>query len=265
MLIDIGERLRTDVPNSARVWNYWMGGKDYYPADQIAGDAGMKVYPQITTLVARSRDFLARVMGYLTEQAGVRQFLDIGAGLPAQRNTHELAREGAPVSRTVYVDNDILVLTHARALLCSTSWPHLVSCVDADFHTPEAILAGARHSLSFDMPVAVLLMGVLGHAASEQDMVGVVATLMDAVPSGSYLALWDGTDHDPDHVKLWQNYAEAGGVPYVPRPADRIRALFDGLELLDPGFGPINHWRTDFPEISTTPALPAHGALARKP
>src|SRR5918997_6701515 len=159
---ELATRANRGVPHSARIWNYWMGGKDNYEVDRAAGDAGVTVYPDIVTMAVQSRQFLIRAVRYMASEAGIRQFLDIGTGLPTMQNTHEVAQQVAPESRIVYVDNDPLVLAHARTLLVNTTPEGVTTYVDADFHNPDLIVADARNVLNFSQPIAVMLMGVLG-------------------------------------------------------------------------------------------------------
>ncbi|MET7772137.1 SAM-dependent methyltransferase [Nocardia sp. NPDC005366] len=257
--------IRTDIPHSARIWNYWMGGKDYYEIDRIAGDAGIEVDPDITTMAVQSRQFLIRAVTYLAGEVGIRQFLDIGTGLPTMQNTHQVAQSVAPESKIVYVDNDPLVLTHARALLTSTTPEGVTTYVDSDYHFPEQIIADARNVLNFNEPIGVMFMGVLGHAKSYEDLRRIVDTVMAAVPSGSYLVYWDGTDDSPDYVTLCENYTGTGGTPYVPRPQAQIRAVFDGLELVEPGVTSITQWRAAATEVGEIRPISAYGGVARKP
>lgn len=257
--------IRTDIPHSARIWNYWMGGKDYYEVDRIAGDAGIAVDPDITTMAVQSRQFLIRAVRFLAAEKGIRQFLDIGTGLPTMQNTHEVAQGVAPDSKVVYVDNDPMVLAHARALLTSTTDEGVTTYLDSDYHQPELIVADARHVLNFTRPLAVMFMGVLGHARSYADMRRIARTVLEAAPSGSYLVLWDGTDDSDAYVQLCRNYTDTGGVPYTPRPQAEIRAVFDGLELVEPGFVPITRWRPENPEIGDVRPISAYGGVARKP
>lgn len=257
--------IRTDIPHSARIWNYWMGGKDYYEIDRIAGDAGVEVDPDITTMAVQSRQFLIRAVRYLGTQHGIRQFLDIGTGLPTMQNTHEVAQSVAPESKIVYVDNDPLVLTHARALLTSTTPEGVTTYIDADFQYPEQIIADAQNVLNFNEPVAVMFMGVLGHAKSYEDLIRIVHTVMGAVPSGSYLVLWDGTDDSQAYVTLCENYTGTGGAPYTPRPQAEIQSVFDGLEMVEPGFVSITQWQAGVTEVGATRPISAYGAVARKP
>ncbi|MGH8967720.1 MAG: SAM-dependent methyltransferase, partial [Actinomycetes bacterium] len=182
------------VPSSARVWNYWLGGKDHYEVDRGAGDAVAASYPQIITLARQSRQFLIRAVRVLAGELGVRQFLDIGTGLPTMQNTHEVAQAIAPETRVVYVDNDPIVLAHARVLLTNTSTEGVTAYVDADVHDPELIVSDARNVLNFDEPVAVMLLGMLGYVADFDEARSIVARVLDAVPSGSYLLVRDNTD-----------------------------------------------------------------------
>ena len=263
---DLSAKINTDVPHSARIWNFWMGGKDNYPVDRAAGDAGINVYPGIVTMAVQSRQFLIRAVRYLAKEAGIRQFLDIGTGLPTMQNTHEVAQGLAPESRVVYVDNDPLVLVHARALLVNTTPEGVTAYVDADFHNPDQIIADARNVLNLNQPIGVMFMGVLGHVATSEEARSIVRRVMDAVPSGSYLVLWDGNDTNKAYVDLCEAYTATGGVPYIPRSVEHIRQCFEGLELLDPGLVSITEWRPDIAEVGNgEPLYSASGAVARKP
>lgn len=263
-MVDRSRPIRTDVPTSARIWNYWLGGRDYHEVDRQAGEAGIVSYPEIRTLARQSRQFLIRVVRWLAADAGVRQFLDIGTGLPTLQNTHEVAQAAAPDARVVYIDNDPLVLAHARALLVSSTPEGRTSYADADFNDPEPLIEAARAGLDFDEPVAVLFIGVLGHAASFDDALRAVRAMMSPLPSGSYLALYDGATDDRDYVRLCENYTKTGGMPYTPRTPDQIRDLFDGLEIVGPGIVPINFWGTDDAARGVRRAS-AWGGVARKP
>ncbi|GAA1556905.1 SAM-dependent methyltransferase [Kribbella sancticallisti] len=265
MLEDNIPEIRTDIPHSARIWNYWMGGKDNYEVDRLAGDAGVQVDPEIGTMAVESRQFLVRAVRYVAGEAGVRQFLDIGTGLPTMQNTHEVAQSVAPDSKIVYVDNDPMVLTHARALLTNTTPEGVTSYVDCDYHRPEQIIADARNVLNFTQPIGVMFMGVLGHAHTYDDLRRIVSTVMDAVPSGSYLTMWDGTTDSQAYVTLCANYAKTGGAPYIPRPREEIRAVFDGLEMVPPGFVSITQWQATDAEGNEPKPISAYGAVARKP
>jgi hypothetical protein len=248
------------APHAARVWNYWMGGGENYPADRAAGDAVAEVYPDIVTMARQSRKFLVRAVGFLAGAAGVRQFLDIGSGLPTMQNTHEVAQRVAPESRIVYVDNDPLVLAHAGALLATTP-AGVTTYIDADFHDPDVIIAEAHAVLDFRRPIAVLFMGVLGYVADFEQTRAIVARTMAAVPPGSYLTLWDGTDTGAAVSAGAVKYAESGAVPYHLRRPEQLAQCFEGLDLVDPGLVPITRWRPDEP----AEPIDAYGAVARKP
>jgi hypothetical protein len=266
---DVSPVIRMDIPHSARIWNYWMGGKDNFEVDRVAGDAGAEVDPDIVTMAVQSRQFLVRAVRYLAAEAGIRQFLDIGTGLPTMQNTHEVAQSVAQDSKIVYVDNDPMVLAHARALLINTTPEGVTTYIDCDYHQPEQIIADAHNVLNFTQPIGVMFMGVLGHARTYDDMRRIVSTVMDAVPSGSYLTLWDGTIDSQAYVTLCENYAKTGGVPYIPRPREEIRAVFEGLEMVSPGFVSITQWwadgTDDDDEASEARPISAYGAVARKP
>jgi hypothetical protein len=257
-----GPKIRYDVPNSARIWNYWMGGKDNYPVDRTAGDAWAQVHPDITALARESRRFLIRVVRYLTGEAGIRQFLDIGTGLPTMQNTHEVAQSVAPDSKIVYVDNDHLVLTHARALLTNTTPEGVTAYIHADVHDPELIIFDARNILNLTQPVAVILFGVLGHVADLDEACDIVARVMAPLPSGSYLAVQDGTNTSEAARKAAATYAESGAVPYLMRSPEQIGRFFEGLELIEPGLVTVTHWR---PDSVVGRTIDHYGAVARKP
>ncbi len=258
-------KINLDVPHAARIWNYWMGGKDNYEVDRAAGDAVAEVYPDIVTMAAQSRQFLIRAVRFLAGEVGVHQFLDIGTGLPTMQNTHEVAQRIAPESRIVYVDNDPLVLVHARALLVNTTPEGVTTYVDADFHDPDLIITDARNVLNLNQPVAVMFMGVLGYVADFDEMRSIVARVMAAVPSGSYLALWDGTATGEAIIEGGVKLAETGAVPYNLRSPEQIGQCFEGMEMVDPGLVPITQWRRDTAEVGKVEPIDAHGAVARKP
>ncbi|MEV6080647.1 SAM-dependent methyltransferase [Streptomyces sp. NPDC052069] len=260
----VHQKIDTSVPHSARIWNYWLGGKDHYPVDVAAGDAYSAVFPGIVTIARSSRAFLRRTITYLVDEAGIRQFLDVGTGLPTEDNTHEVAQRLAPESRIVYVDHDPMVLAHARALLTSTP-EGATAYVDAELSDPDRILAAAAKTLDLTRPTALILSNILGHVADYDQARSTVTRLMNGLPSGSYLSINDGSrGTDADYEQAQDAYNETGAVPYFLRPVDRITAYFDGLELLDPGVVPVPLWR---PEPASTAPEPIgeHGGLARKP
>ncbi|WP_280265185.1 SAM-dependent methyltransferase [Nocardia wallacei] len=256
--------IRTDIPHSARIWNYWMGGKDNYEIDRAVGDASIEIYPDITFMAQQSRQFLIRAVQYVAAECGVRQFLDIGTGLPTMQNTHEVAQSVAPDAKIVYVDNDPLVLVHAEALLTNTTDEGVTTYIDADFNEPEAIIAAATNILNFSQPVAVMFMGVLGHVQTYEHARRVVDTVMDAVPSGSFLILYDGTTDDQGYVDLCAEYTKSGGVPYHPRTREQVKRYFDGLEMVEPGFVSITQWRSNATEVGSVREIGAYCAVARK-
>ncbi|MCA1710057.1 MAG: SAM-dependent methyltransferase [Actinobacteria bacterium] len=254
-----------DVPHAARIWNYWMGGKNYYAVDRTAGDAVAEVYPDIVTMATQSRQFLIRAVSFLAGAAGIHQFLDIGTGLPTMQNTHEVAQRIAPESRIVYVDNDPLVLVHARALLVNTTPEGVTTYVDADLHDPDLIISDARNVLNLRQPVAVMFMGVLGYVADSDEMQSIVARVMAAVPSGSYLALWDGTNTSASVMEGGVKLTESGAIPYHLRSPQQVGQCFEGLEMVDPGLVPITQWRPHTVEVGKVKPIDAYGAVARKP
>jgi hypothetical protein len=262
--LEPNRQIRSDVPGAARMWNYWMGGKDNYEVDRVAGEAALELY-DFATLARQSRQFLIRVVRFLTREAGMRQFLDIGTGLPTMQNTHEIAQSTAPESRIVYVDNDPVVLAHARALLVNTTPEGVTKYIDSDFHDPELIVSHARNILNFEQPIAVMFMGVLGHARDYDTAQSIVRRVMAEVPSGSYLALWDQNDTLPNLDVIVGDYKKTGAVPYIPPPIEKIRGCFDGLDLVDPGVVSITQWRPDAADIGqVTPLTDTTGGVARK-
>ncbi|GAB3900706.1 SAM-dependent methyltransferase [Microbispora bryophytorum subsp. camponoti] len=211
-------RIDSSVPHSARVWNYFLGGKDHYPVDREAGERIRAVFPGMVDIARQSRQMLVRTVGYLAGEAGIRQFLDIGTGLPTVGNTHEVAQRLAPASRIVYVDNDPLVLVHAQALLTSTP-EGATDYIEADVRDPGRILREAAGTLDFTRPTALMLMGILGLVADYDEAREIVRRLLAALPSGSYLALYDGSDTDPAYVQALGRYNTASGATPTPREA----------------------------------------------
>ena len=234
---------REVVPHSARVWNYWLGGKDNYAVDREVGDQYKEIFPGIAVVARTSRDFLTRVVRYLAADAGMRQFLDIGTGLSTASNTHEVAQSVAPESRIVYVDNDPLVLAHARALLASSP-EGACHYLDADIRNPAAILGAAVGMLDFSQPVALMLMGIMGHFTDEEAY-PIVRQLLAGLPSGSYFALYDGANTNEAFNQAQEGYNTSGAVPYHLRSPEQFTRFFEGLELVEPGVVPVPHWRPD--------------------
>jgi O-methyltransferase involved in polyketide biosynthesis len=229
--------INQDVPHSARVWNYLLGGKDNYPADREAGDQAMQVLPEVARLARESRQFLNRAVSYLVEEAGVRQFLDIGTGLPTADNTHEVAQRSAPEARIVYVDNDPLVLSFAQALLTSTQ-EGATAYIHDDLRDPDTILRRAADTLDFGKPIALMLMGITEFVPDHEQVFGIVDRLVAALPPGSYLALYATTnvvhgERTDRAIEMW-NQAE-GTAPMTARSVEQIARFFRGLQLVDPG------------------------------
>ena len=256
----------TSVPHSARIWNYWLGGKDNFAVDRAAGDAWAATFPGMRDIARASRGFLTRSIRYLADDAGIRQFLDVGTGLPTADNTHQVAQRIAPEARIVYVDNDPLVLAHARALLTSTP-QGATAYVHADLRDPDKILAEAADTLDFTRPIALILSGVLGHVVDIDQARSIVRDLLAGLPSGSYLSLNDGTSviAREELEQATQDYNDSGALPYVQRTPAEIASFFDGLELVEPGVVSCPRWRPD-PAPGGPPAeLDAFGGVGRKP
>ncbi|GAB3974358.1 SAM-dependent methyltransferase [Plantactinospora veratri] len=237
-------KIDSEVPQTARVWNYWLGGKDNYPVDRALGDEIAEAFPIIVEIARADRAVLNRVVRHLAGEAGVRQFLDVGTGLPTANNTHEVAQAVAPQARIVYVDYDPLVLVHARALL--TSGPEgATDYIDADIRDTATILREAGRTLDLTQPVAVILSGILAHLPTVEEARAVVRRLMDALPSGSYLVAVDGADTNPelnDVMKIWN---QSANPPYAMRTPEEIASYFEGLELVEPGLVDVTRWRPD--------------------
>ncbi len=262
---DLRRVIDTSVPHSARVWNYLLSGKDHYPVDRQAGEMVLQVFPGMAGLTRQSRLMLVRVVQYLAGEAGIRQFLDIGTGLPTASNTHEVAQQVASESKIVYVDNDPLVLVHARALLASSP-EGACDYIEADVRDPEVILREAARTLDFTRPTALMLMGILGLVADFDQARSIVSRLMASLPSGSYLAVYDGADTDPAYVEAIRRYnAGSGAVPYTPRSPEQIGRYFDGLELLPPGVVTVSRWRPEPSRRGAPPEVSCAGAVGRKP
>lgn len=261
-----GERPRIDasVPHSARIFTYWLGGKDHYPVDREAGERVREAFPGIVDLALAGRQFLGRTVRYLAGEAGVRQFLDVGTGLPTVDNTHEVAQRVAPDARIVYVDNDPLVLLHAQALLASAPAGR-TDYVDADLRDPGAILEAASRTLDFSRPVALMLLGILAHIDDYDEARRIVRRLMDGLPPGSYLTVRDGTDTDEAYTAALRGYNASGAVPYHLRTPEQIAGYFEGLALVAPGVVPCPRWRPETADPWDKPEPALLGGMARKP
>ncbi|MBM2615901.1 SAM-dependent methyltransferase [Actinoplanes sp. LDG1-06] len=251
----------TSVPHPARRYDYWLGGKDNFAADRESGDAIAAQFPGIRTAVVENRRFLRRAVTYLAESEGVRQFLDVGTGLPTAGNTHEVAQGIAGETRVVYVDNDPLVLAHARALLTGAT-----SYVDADARDPGKILEEARRTLDFEQPIALMLLAVLHFVTDDDDPYGLVRTFVEALPPGSFVALSHASgDWLPAEVvaSITSGRHGAGRL----RSQSEVARFFDGLDVLPPGVVPLPEWRDGTEEKPRPEAaeVSMYAGIARKP
>ncbi|ADL46333.1 MULTISPECIES: SAM-dependent methyltransferase [Micromonospora] len=265
-------RIDTTVAHPARRYNYWLGGKDNFQADRDSGDAMAARFPTIRISALENRRFLRRAVRHLAGEAGIRQFLDIGTGIPTADNTHEVAQSTDPRARVVYVDNDPIVLAHARALL--TSSPEgATAYLDADLRDPERILAhpDLRRTLDLSQPVALMLLAVLHFVPDGEDPYAIVGRLLDALPAGSYLAASHAThDYLPEELAAEAKAAARGGGPHGVinlRSREEVVRFFDGLELVEPGVCSVAEWRADG-EPEPRPSVvdvSMYGGVARKP
>jgi trans-aconitate methyltransferase len=254
----------TSVAHPARIYDYWLGGKDNFAADREAGELALRAYPELAQAVQSNRAFLARAVRYLTGAAGIRQFLDIGTGIPAASNTHEVAQQEAPETRIVYVDNDPIVLTHARALLTSTP-QGACAYIQADLHDPPAILAEAAKTLDFSQPMALMLLAVLQFVPDAEDPYALVSRLVDALPPGSFLVISHPTDDfNPNRGESIQRYNERSAGQATLRGQEETARFFDGLELVEPGVVAVAKWRPDGDLTASRPSSMWCG-VARKP
>src|SRR5689334_2759493 len=255
----------TSRAHPARVYDYWLGGKDNFAADREAAELALQAYPQLAQAVQANRKFLARAVRYLTAEAGIRQFLDIGTGIPAADNTHQVAQREAPDSRIVYVDNDPIVLLHAQALLKSTP-QGACDYIQADLHDPDAILAGAARTLDFGQPVALMLLAILQFIPDEEDPWGLVTQLLAPLPAGSYLVISHPTDDfNPNRQgESIQRYNERVADQATLRGHDETARFFAGLELAEPGVVAVSQWRPHSDVEADRPSSMWCG-VARKP
>ncbi|MFC6881418.1 MULTISPECIES: SAM-dependent methyltransferase [Actinomadura] len=250
------DRIRSDRPLSARVWGYLLGSKANFAADREVGDMILETFPDFALLARLQRRFLARAVRFLAGEAAIRQFLDIGSGLPTVDNTHEVAQRVAPESRIVYVDNDPLVQLHSQALLTSTP-EGKCDYIDGDVRAPEPLLEKAAETLDFDQPIALTMLGIMGQLPDSGDPWGITRRLLDALPAGSYLALSDGTNTNAALNKAVETYNASSANSYHLRPPDQIARFFDGLELVAPGIVPTPIWQRDTP-VPAEPPTSAH-------
>jgi hypothetical protein len=260
---DLSARLDAAVAHPARVYDYWLGGTNNFAADREAAEQVISVRPAIRAEARANRAFLGRAVRYLTEQAGIRQFLDVGTGLPSADNTHEVAQSVAPEARVVYADNDPIVLVHARALLASAP-EGVTAYADADLRDTERVLAAARETLDLGEPVAVMLIAMLHHVPDGDDPYGIVARLVDAVAPGSYLVLsHPASDIDVAAVtEVARRYNARVPAGQQRRSRDEFAQFFTGLDLLEPGIVPTTQWRPTEPAGSAP--VPMWAGVARK-
>ena len=259
------KRIKTDQPHTARIWNYWLGGKDNYEVDQAAGDQIRGLHPGIGDYALADRKFLGRAVQYLAGECGIRQFLDIGTGLPTADNTHEVAQRIAPESRIVYVDNDPIVLAHAEALLTSTPEGH-TAYLDEDLRNVDAILEQAERTLDLTQPVALMLLGVVIFIEDDKEAAGIVSRLMDRLPSGSHLVLSHTVTHPdmPDVAAAVAFWNEHGTPKLTQRTPEGVARFFDGLEMLEPGVVSCNRWRPDESLAGLPEDVAMFGGVGRK-
>ena len=253
------------VPHSARVYDYWLGGKDNFAADRALGDALTEAVPSTPFAARANRAFLGRAVRYLASEAGITQFLDIGTGIPTAGNTHEVAQAAVPQARVVYVDHDPIVLAHARALM--TSSPEgATAFIKADLREPGPILADPelRQTLDLGKPVALMLVAVLHFLTERDDPHGLVAELMGALPSGSYLTITQLTADFNLEEAAAALESIPSGVTYVPRSEAEFVAFFDGLDLVDPGVVPLLAWRPEGRAPRDPFAARMYAAMGRK-
>ncbi|HZB33800.1 MAG TPA: SAM-dependent methyltransferase [Streptosporangiaceae bacterium] len=254
------------VPHSARIWNYWLRGKDNYPVDQAAGEQTLKVLPEIVDIARASRAFLGRAVRHLAGEAGIRQFLDVGTGLPTMDNTHEVAQRVAPECRIVYVDNDPLVLLFARALMKGTP-EGATAYIECDARDPQEILRQAAKTLDFTRPVAVMMLGILPFIGDDDEARSIVSRLLAAVPAGSYLAVTHSTSEATgqrviEAVRQWNRVP--GTVPYHLRSPAQIAGFFDELELVEPGVVSCPRWRPEPSKVDGDWDMDEFCAVGRK-
>jgi hypothetical protein len=258
-------RIDMTKPHPARRYDYWLGGKDNFQADRDAAEAIAAVFPHIRTAARENRAFMRRAVSFLAAEAGIRQFLDIGTGLPTANNVHDVAQGIAPESHVVYVDNDPLVLTHARALLTSST-RGATAYIDADVRDPEKILSdpAVQETLNLSEPVALLLVAVLHFVEDGDDPYGIVNRLVSALPAGSYLVLSHATFDPLDRETIAAMDAVNEGITprFCPRALGEVSRFFEGLDLLEPGIVSVSDWRPE-PGPRPTPAeATGYGAVA---
>jgi hypothetical protein len=254
------------VPSPARVWNYWLGGKDYYEVDREVGDRILEAIPDMRNMARAVRGFLDRVVTYLAAEEGVRQFLDVGTGLPTANNTHQVAQRAAPQSRIVYADNDPLVLAHAQALLVGTP-EGATDYISADVRETDKILREAARTLDFTQPVALMLLGIVCFVPDDAEAYPAVYRLVDALPSGSYVVLSHPTNaiHGAASDRAEQLWNQTSEGKILFRSPEEIGRFFQGLELLEPGVVSVSRWRPGPMDLGVIHDVDEFCGVARKP
>jgi S-adenosyl methyltransferase len=255
----------TSVAHPARVYDYWLGGKDNFTADREAGDRVLAATPGLRERVRANRAFLVRAVRYLAAEAGIRQFLDVGTGIPSANNTHEVAQQAAPDSRIVYVDNDPIVLTHARALLAGGP-DGAIQYIDGDVRDVASIITAAARTLDFTQPTALMLLGILHLIQDTEGPLEIVARLMDTLPSGSYLAIsHPASDIHPGQAEAQRRYNERVSTPQTLRSRAEVSRFFEGLDMVPPGLVYVHTWRPRPDDIVPPDGVSAYGGVGRKP
>jgi hypothetical protein len=256
-------RIDTSVPHPARVWDYWLGGKDNYAPDRAVGEEIVKVMPDLPVNARAEREFIGRVVRYLAGECGIDQFLDVGTGIPTADNTHEVAQRVNPKARIVYVDNDPIVLIHARALLVGTV-EGVTDYIDADLREPEPIVREAARTLDLSRPVALMLMGVLEFVPDAEQAHASVSTLLDALPSGSYLAIAHSV-RSPSMDDAAAQWNASGATPLTLRTAEQLKVFLEGLDLVEPGVVSLPQWQPDAGTSYRDREVFQYGGVGRKP
>src|SRR5690242_9959275 len=269
--------LDVSLPHPARVWNYWLGGRDFFAADKAAGEEISREFPHLAETARAERAFLVRAVRFLAGPARIRQFLDVGSGLPAGGNTHEIAQRIVPDTGIVYADNDPAVILHAKALLSSpmlaSTTEGAVYYADADLRDVAAVLAAATTTVDLSRPVALIMLGILGHVDDYGAARSITSQLLDALAPGSYLVIADGVATDASVASAQRRYdtsarpryGASAPPPYRLRRPDELASFFDGLDLTEPGVVPCSQWRPDGRERDGAGKAAAYCGVARKP
>jgi hypothetical protein len=261
---DKAAEIDTTVAHPARVYDYWLGGSSNFPADREAAERVLAATPGLRSRVRANRAFLVRAVRYLAAEAGIRQFLDIGTGIPAANNTHEVAQAVAPDARIVYADNDPIVLAHAMSLLAGSP-EGATQYIDGDLRDASVILRAAAGTLDFTRPTALMLVGILHLIQDSEDPYRIVASLVEALPSGSYLVIsHPASDINASQAEAQRRYNERVSTPQTLRTRDEVARFFEGLDLVPPGIVYVHAWRPDPGDVPPEGGVSAYGGVARK-